>query len=144
MNRRPWTPEEHRFLTQNFGPMTMRQIGEKLGRSVSAVKERMRRVDKRIKVSHRWTAADVELLHKLGPTKCARATGRNVAACEQKLYLLRKASGTCVPVVPPWTQDEITKLVDMGAAEYAKASGRTYAACRQRLYLLRSKGNVEF
>ena len=144
MNRRSWTPEESQFALNNYGPMSARQIGEKLGRSAQSVRDRLNRANKKPRIAHHWTAADVELLYQLGPTKCARATGRNAAACEQKLYLLRKAAGVCAPVTPPWTAEQIRQLIDQGAAAYAKASGRTPAACRQRLYLLRSTAGVEF
>jgi transposase len=40
-----WTEEQKSFVLKHYGPMTARQIGEKIGKSMDAVKKFVARYD---------------------------------------------------------------------------------------------------
>ena len=41
----PWSQEDRDFVLKHYGPMTARQIAEKIGKSVDAVKKFVARYD---------------------------------------------------------------------------------------------------
>lgn len=41
---RPWSLEESRFVWKNYGPLTVQQLGEKLGRTKPAVAAHIQRL----------------------------------------------------------------------------------------------------
>lgn len=91
-NGLPWSTEEDSFLRSNYSKMSAKQVGENLGRSVYAVRSRVRKLKNDSNFFRNWTNTEYDFLRKnyelLGDEGVAEELGRSVKDVEHHAHLL--------------------------------------------------------
>ena len=130
-----WTEKEDVYLKENYGTMTAKEIGEYLGRTTSAVRARVIKLN--LKSSKHWTKEQEEYLtnnlYTLGIHEVAKNIGKSVNAIRDKATNM----GLREPVeIKSWTDDEDVFLrenyIALGVQECADRLKRSYHTVQNR------------
>lgn len=137
----PWRAEEVRLLQENFATTDTRQLAEKLGRPLSAVRQKAYTLG--LKTDNRprpWSGEETKLLRKLYPNMSSRdiacRIGRSASSVSQRAVMLgfEKSQEYLESLgrtgeVKPWTARDIELVKKMypimKASEVADYLGRS-------------------
>lgn len=89
-NYNPWSMKEIKFLKENYGTMTAKEIGKKLGRSTSTVFQQARNYGCN-KVYNPWNSIDIYTLRKYYPLMKAKNVQPLLGAYRSVKEIQRKA-----------------------------------------------------
>ena len=150
ISRRPWSQDEVRLLRRHFADMDTRRLAAKIGRPLTAVRQRAYEMGLKTNgYSGPWSAEEVALLKELYPKmstrRVAERIGRTMQSVGQKSLKLglKKtdeylASIGFVSEPKKWTQDDIALVGKMYASksvnEIAAELGRSVPTVRQRAH----------
>ncbi len=85
----PWTDDDDEFLRKHFKSMQYKAIARAIGRSGTAVRNRVFLLKLEPKTTE-WSEVEVVMLKDLGAIEAAKVLGRTLGACRMKL---RKVEG---------------------------------------------------
>ena len=150
VTRRSWSQDEVRLLRKHFADMDTRRLAARIGRPLTAVRQRAYEMGLKTNgYSGPWSADEVAMLRELYPNistrRAAERIGRTAQSVGQKALklglkktdeYLRSIGFVSDP--KRWTQDDIALLMKMYAGksvnEIATELGRSVPTVRQRAH----------
>ena len=139
-----WSKDELRLLKRLFPLGKVRQVADKIGRPVSAVKQKAYNMGLATRENRRWTASEIKIVRARFLTtdtqKLADRLGRTVLAVISRAGSmgLRKTK----PASPPWSKKEDALLKKLypnkenTTPNIARQMGRSVAAIIARAHIL--------
>lgn len=122
-----WTKTEEEFLINNYSSSGAKYCADKLSRSESSVKFKVKSLNLSYDKFRSWTNLEIEFLKnnysKLGPKKCAEILGKKEIATQDK----GKSLGLSLKI-DLWNEDETLFLID----NYSKFTLKELSKMMQR------------
>ena len=138
-----WSKDEIKLLKRLFPLGKARQVAEKTGRSLKAVKQKAYDMGLGTRQNRRWSASEIEIVKRLYPIETARSIGARLGRSEKTVSVKARSIGVKKAECRlPWSTREDALLKKLypdrknTKADIAEKIGRSIYAIGVRAYRL--------